>query len=566
MTTGGASLHAGRAPDGWPRLAAEAMHGLAGGFVRMVGPHSESDHAALLFQFLAAFGNCIGRNAYFVAEADRHYTNAYCLIVGATAKGRKGTSYGHVKGIFTACDEDWVQARQQHGLSSGEGLIWAVRDPIEKEEAVRENRRAADRQVADEGVTDKRLLVVESEFAQCLRVIGREGNTLSVVVRNAWDTGELGTLVKNAPARATGAHISIIGHITKDEALRYLDRTEAANGFGNRFLWVCARRSKILPEGGHVPEQAIQAFTPRLRRAIEFGRQARELKRDDAARKLWIEIYPELSEGRPGLVGALTSRAEAQTMRLAQQYALLDESPVIRREHLLAGLALWAYADDSASFVFGATLGDPVADQILRELRARPEGLTRTQIRDILHGNRAKEETDRALELLLAHRSAWVERKAATGPGRPPETWFATTLGTPGGTNRSFRSFLSYPTDLLADYAGGADGASSATTETTKYCEVEGLGASGKGDAEPGATTETTETTEPGCSAAGIPGTTETPLPVDLAADVQAGEEWGADFECDAGPSGEQAEFHSGLFPELTAVRDPEASGSVGGA
>lgn len=162
MTTGGASLHAGRSPDGWPQLASEAMYGLAGGFVRMVGPHSESDHAALIFQFLTAYGNCIGRNAYFVAEADRHYANGYCLIVGATAKGRKGTSYGHVKGIFNACDEDWVQACQQHGLSSGEGLIWVVRDPIEKEEPVRENRRAVDRQVADEGVTDKRLLVVES--------------------------------------------------------------------------------------------------------------------------------------------------------------------------------------------------------------------------------------------------------------------------------------------------------------------------------------------------------------------------------------------------------------------
>ena len=37
------------------------------------------------------------------------------------------------------------------------------------------------------------------------------------------------------------------------EALvRLLDATESANGFANRFLWVCVRRSKCLPEGGNI--------------------------------------------------------------------------------------------------------------------------------------------------------------------------------------------------------------------------------------------------------------------------------------------------------------------------
>jgi hypothetical protein len=30
--------------------------------------------------------------------------------------------------------------------------------------------------------------------------------------------------------------------VTRDEVLRYLDRTEAANGFVNRFLPICVRR------------------------------------------------------------------------------------------------------------------------------------------------------------------------------------------------------------------------------------------------------------------------------------------------------------------------------------
>jgi hypothetical protein len=76
---------------------------------------------------------------------------------------------------------------------------------------------------------EKRLLIKESEFAPALRVSDRHGNTLSAVVRDAWDTGDLGNLTKNDPAKTHGAHVSIIGHITKTELIRYLDKTETAS-------------------------------------------------------------------------------------------------------------------------------------------------------------------------------------------------------------------------------------------------------------------------------------------------------------------------------------------------
>ena len=54
--------------------------------------------------------------------------------------------------------------------------------------------------VEDEGVKDKRLLVFEGEFANVLKVLRREGNTLSPTLRNAWDNGRLNTLTKNSVA------------------------------------------------------------------------------------------------------------------------------------------------------------------------------------------------------------------------------------------------------------------------------------------------------------------------------------------------------------------------------
>ena len=41
------------------------------------------------------------------------------------------------------------------------------------------------------------------------------------------------------------------------------------------------------------------------------------------ARKAWSAAYARLSEGYPGLFGAVTGRAEAQCLRLALAYALM---------------------------------------------------------------------------------------------------------------------------------------------------------------------------------------------------------------------------------------------------
>ncbi len=135
--------------------------------------------------------------------------------------------------------------------------------------------------------------------------------------------------------------------------------------------------------------------------------------------------YPELSEGRPGLLGAVTSRAEAHTMRLAMLYALIDRSPVIRADHLRSGLALWRFAERSAAFIFGDALGDPDADALLEALRAAmPEGLTRTEIREgVFQRHKSSEQIARTLRMLSAADLAHA-RTEATG-GRPAERWFA---------------------------------------------------------------------------------------------------------------------------------------------
>jgi hypothetical protein len=419
LTPGLKSLKSHKSPplDDHPvPLSPAAYHGLPGAFVQRVLPQTEADPAALLIQFLAAFGNAINRRAHAIADGSCHALNIFATIVGPTSKSRKRTSWTHVYRVFDHADEEWAKNRVTGGLSSGEGLICNVRDPIFK-------TVKGETQLVDDGVTDKRLFVCEEEFASVLKVMAREGNTLSTVLRSAWDSGKLSTLVKNNPARATGAHISVVGHITRQELRRLLTETESANGFGNRFLWLLVKRSKILPEGGLTP--AVADIVTELQKALEFARATDEITRTEAARKLWREVYPALSEGQPGLVGALTARSEAQVLRLSCIYALLDCSPVVDVTHLDAAIEVWRYCEDSARLIFESGTGNKDADRVLQALKVADEsGLSRTElVHDVFKAHATRFEIDEALRLLDGLDLARYTREETAG--RPLERWFA---------------------------------------------------------------------------------------------------------------------------------------------
>jgi hypothetical protein len=105
----------------WPDpLDEAAFHGVAGELVRRIEPESEADPAALLLQLLTAWGSLAGRGPYYLAEEDRHHTNLFCGILGVTAKGRKGVSWGRTRGVLKAIDACWVESCLLAGVGSGD--------------------------------------------------------------------------------------------------------------------------------------------------------------------------------------------------------------------------------------------------------------------------------------------------------------------------------------------------------------------------------------------------------------------------------------------------------------
>jgi hypothetical protein len=395
-------------PADWPAPPERvAYHGLPGAIAERIAPHTEADPAAILTQLLVCCGALIGRGAFFQVEATRHHPNEFLVLVGDSAKARKGSSFDHVNRLLAQADPAFT-SRLTTGLSSGEGLIWTVRDP----------------NGSDPGAIDKRLLVIEPEFATVLKSTGRELSTLSPTLRSAWDGRPLALLTRTAPARATEAHISIIGHITQTELRRHTTTVEIANGFLNRFVFAAVRRVRLLPEGGDPDPLKGTGIGRYLTSVLAHARTAGRLALNADALELWWQLYPKLTQPADGLLGQLTARAEAHAIRLALIYTLLDGQKTIGPEHLHAALALWDYANRSAAWALGQATGDPLAEHIHTALLRSPDGLTRTQIRDLCQRNLPAERVEQALHALAA--ASRVHRQRTLTGGRPAELWTAT--------------------------------------------------------------------------------------------------------------------------------------------
>ncbi|MBP2650764.1 MAG: hypothetical protein H6Q74_1589 [Firmicutes bacterium] len=409
----------------WPdNLEEAAFYGVAGDVVKNIMPYSEADPAAVLINFLVGYGNLIGKTAYFTADRE-HYTNLFAMLVGASSTGKKGTSWSHVKKIFGQVDENWTAEKTPTGLSSGEGLIWAIRDQIVRT-AVNKSTNELEETIEDAGVEDKRILLIESEFGRALKIMQREGNTTSATLRQAWDADTvLQSLTKTAKGKATNPHISIIGHITKEELLSLMQEVEILNGLGNRFIWVCCRKSKSLPFPEQIPEEKVNWLAGEISDSVEFAKSTSNIGMDDRVRNLWPVIYEELEKPKQGIVGVSLARGVPIVRRLAVIYALLDKSDIVREPHLTAALAVWQRVEQSARYIFGEKQIDAAQAKmevsILDCLKSGEK--SRTEISNYFHRKKSAKVINKALESLSAKGKVLYRQEEKKGVIKPVTYW-----------------------------------------------------------------------------------------------------------------------------------------------
>lgn len=404
---------------GPPSLAPEAYYGLPGKVMRAIAPHTESAPAGVLGSFLTAGGCLIGPGPHVYRDGQRHATNEFGLIVGKTSEGRKGSATRRVNEVFQCLSDSNSTTIDHVDMRAGRGGI-AWQSLILRGLGSGESLVAALAEEQESGVLDPRRLVFESEFSRCLKVMSREGSTLSETLRSAWDSEPLHSRTKGKLLRADAAHVSILAHITPADLRERMAQADLFNGFANRFLWFTTHRSQSLPFGGG--DVAMAGIVLRMHEALAFTRGLSRLEFDEDAAWIWEHggIYDLLCQGSPGLLGAVTDRAAAHVTRIALQYAVWDCSRSIEVAHLLAGLAVWEHSAATCAELFGQSSGDSYADAILELAQeASPGWLTRKEIRDLFSRHAAPGRIPAALALLEDKKQ--IERRKQDTAGRSAE-------------------------------------------------------------------------------------------------------------------------------------------------
>lgn len=407
-----------RHPD-MPHIHPAAWHGALGESVRRVAPTTEADPVAILGSLLALFGAMAGDASHVRVGGVRHPARIWPMVIGKTGSGRKGTSWAEARRLaahWSTYAHGYTRTRIKTGLISGEGLIGALGGtPV----PTAPTGRKSDEPPPEAAAPDGRLTVLETEFARVLAATKRDGNTLGPVLRQLWDDGAAASLTRASPTSVDNAHLVLVGHITPREFRMKLAESDLAGGTVNRFLLLYSERPALLPHEPEPPDVASEAEW--LGKCLDRARQGGRMHRDSEAEKLWsTEIYAALSQDEPdGQLGAVLARGPAYTMRLALAYALADGQAVIGSEHLLAGLAVWHYATQSARLIFPEGRRADDMERLAKFLALAGGGRTRTQITQFFAKNRRADELDAMLEEYEMHGQVERAVEYREGPGRP---------------------------------------------------------------------------------------------------------------------------------------------------
>jgi hypothetical protein len=424
----------------WPVPEGPVFHGIVGEVARLATEKSEADPIAVAMTFLVMAGAYFGRTKYQpVGDAD-HHTRIYAALVGQSAYARKGTSLQGPKAFWRACEKTLREIDGErpfplghplkHGnmLSSGEGLLYPIRDPEELD--ISEEAGLADKERRERNkLKDKRLFVVEEELANIFKVMHREGNTLSEVLRRLYDGGDISPMTKREPIIVTEPHVTLIGHITRDELVLVMKPTEILNGLVNRFLWMLVRRSKSIahpiPMDGADVARIGKELAKLVIAAHTINNGDGRVDFDQAGYDLWTAVYPEFAVERRGILDNILSRGAVIVRRLAMTYAMLDGYDLIKPEHIEAALALWRYSVDSVTIIFGQREADPRAQKLIDFLPEDGSPVGREQIITECFGkNILKPDLDVVINALMQGNRIYSKSVPPKGGrGRPAQLY-----------------------------------------------------------------------------------------------------------------------------------------------
>lgn len=422
-----------------PELAQCALYGILEHIVDVACEHTEAVPSTVVAHVLARFSATIGRTAYIQIGPQTRYLNFNGLIVGPTARGRKGTSAEYPAQLFHRA-EYILGVRplpELTALSTGEGLIHRVRDARYSDEDPNK--------VLDRGVDDKRLFCDISEFAGTLAVATRKEATITMVLRDAFDGRVLTTPTKTSYNRATGAHISVVGSIPETELVKCLAANDITNGMANRFAMFYSTRTKSVANPKPIPQERTDWLAQQIADALRITWGCTAIPMDGDAEEYWAATYENLDEASRSqhpIIANLLARQDLYTRIFSTLIALINKEAVITCRHIDAALAFMCYWEDTANFVFSTSekndqmkrmkaLMDRIVDAITTLGGRR---VPHTDVTKKLTNNYAancaikKEHVKAALELLQRESPPRIRSEPETTKGRPVTCYTLTFL------------------------------------------------------------------------------------------------------------------------------------------
>jgi hypothetical protein len=413
-----------------PQPEPECLYGLIGEVAHAGSDGTETNAFAIAANFMAYLSCAIGRGVYLPVGNTRHHARLFCLHIGRSGRGRKGDAVSLVLRIDAALrtiDESFSPQIHRGGLSTREGLAALIHDGF----------RHGRNEVA--AIEDKRLWVVESEFANVLHQGRREGNTLSAALRDCWDGVDLKPATKSNQVHASNPHVCLSGAISPSELTGLMSSREMSNGFANRFLMIWAERTRMLPFPRETPQAVVEHLARSTLNVLTFVHanqpdMCEHMRMEMSAQAQWR--YAQLYRGElhedigAGVTASLLERRAPMLLRLAMLMALTDLQTRIEVPHIDAAVAWIRHATASVRYVFVSATEEAkmtqaleLSHRVLAFLGERGQA-TRSQINaECFRGKVPKALIDASLEQLLVSTPPKItvqrSERADGAPGAP---------------------------------------------------------------------------------------------------------------------------------------------------
>jgi DNA replicative helicase MCM subunit Mcm2 (Cdc46/Mcm family) len=194
-------------------------------------------------------------------------------------------------------------------------------------------------------------------------------------------------------------HLVVVGQMTPSAFRSGVDNLSLANGFMNRFIPILVARPHLIPWPGETSKRSRDLLGDLIHRCAHAPKGI--LRLSPKARRIYEQWYLTREKRRehlPEKVAQLTARGNANVIRLAVIYALLQGSLTIRTQEIRAAIAIIEYADASANFLLAT--GKVGLEAKITKILESKSPLSRDELHRALGGHNTKEELNRALNAL----------------------------------------------------------------------------------------------------------------------------------------------------------------------